>query len=519
MSYLPINKLPGSSTISGWPDFDGSNPVTSHKVNLSAVVPPSPTDDGVSGYSVGSLWVDLAANTPWICVDSTNGAALWSSGAGGSGTTDRDEFVFTSSGIVVKNVVRRTLTGWVLAQADDPTNAEVFGVAKTVVGTTVTAITNGICDFGAPHGLGSNGAALFLSPTTPGGLTTTAPFTLGQVVKPVAIIVDSTRILIVNMLGVQLVSNNLVLTNGQILVGNVANQAVGQTPSGDLTMSNAGIFTITSQAVTAAKIALLTITSSQIANATITGAKVASNTISSTNLTTTGVVAGSYTNASITVDAAGRLTVASTGASGTSSVNVQYFKVNGSWTVPTGVTKAKLRVWGGGGGGGGADDGADRYAGGGGAGGYAERYVTSLVPGTNYTVTIGTGGSGGAGTGGANGGSGGSSSIGTLCVSTGGSGGDGISSVVYGNPTTSGIGTTGDLLLRGEGGTGGNPTLQRGGDGGNSVGLMGIGGIGGTYLNAIAGSGYGYGGQGAVSASSDSNTGAPGGPGLVIVEW
>jgi hypothetical protein len=55
--------------------------------NFTAVVPPTVNDDwsGTSGYEVGSVWVDTATDTFYVCVDSTNGAAVWSSGGGSSG--------------------------------------------------------------------------------------------------------------------------------------------------------------------------------------------------------------------------------------------------------------------------------------------------------------------------------------------------------------------------------------------------------------------------------------------------
>lgn len=38
---------------------------------------PAVTDDASAGYSVGSVWGSDMAHTAWVCVDNTNGAALW----------------------------------------------------------------------------------------------------------------------------------------------------------------------------------------------------------------------------------------------------------------------------------------------------------------------------------------------------------------------------------------------------------------------------------------------------------
>jgi hypothetical protein len=63
--------------------------------NLTAIIPPTVNDDwnGASGYEVGSVWVDTATDTFYVCVDSTNGAAVWSSGGGGDTSLEVDTSV------------------------------------------------------------------------------------------------------------------------------------------------------------------------------------------------------------------------------------------------------------------------------------------------------------------------------------------------------------------------------------------------------------------------------------------
>ena len=45
--------------------------------NYTAVVAPAVTDDGQSGYNVGSEWLDTTGPTWYKCSDNTNGAAVW----------------------------------------------------------------------------------------------------------------------------------------------------------------------------------------------------------------------------------------------------------------------------------------------------------------------------------------------------------------------------------------------------------------------------------------------------------
>jgi hypothetical protein len=61
--------------------------------NLAAAAAPAVTDDSdPAGYGVGSLWLDTTADKAYICLDATNGAAVWKeispAGAGASAALD-----------------------------------------------------------------------------------------------------------------------------------------------------------------------------------------------------------------------------------------------------------------------------------------------------------------------------------------------------------------------------------------------------------------------------------------------
>ena len=77
----------------------------------------------------------------------------------------------------------------------------------------------------------------------------------------------------------------------------------------------------------------------------------------------------------------------------TTAQTVNTFTTSGSWICPAGVTAIKVECWGGGGAGGGANQ--TRTGGGGGGGGsYNSQTNLTVVPGTAYSYTVGTGGVG-----------------------------------------------------------------------------------------------------------------------------
>ena len=182
--------------------------------------------------------------------------------------------------------------------------------------------------------------------------------------------------------------------------------------------------------------------------------------------------------------------------------NFQVFNSAGNFTVPAGITKIMIEVWGAGGAGSGTP-GAGFGGSGGGGGGYGKS-IFSVSPATQYSVTIGAGGTGvinGSGN------AGGASSFDVLISAFGGGGGP------FGGGHGGGGSASGSAAFSIPGGTGGNggnnSPSGSGGDGG---------GGGGTGAPGGGGSGTSPGGGG-------SGTGVPGfaggngGNGRVVVWW
>jgi hypothetical protein len=208
----------------------------------------------------------------------------------------------------------------------------------------------------------------------------------------------------------------------------------------------------------------------------------------------------------------------------------QVFTSSGTFTVPTGITAAKVTVIGGGGSGGDVT-GTGSAAGGGGGGGVAIEFVTGLTPGGTVTVTVG----GVAGT----------SSFGAFCSATGGATAASVSAGgAAGAAGAGGAGSGGDINISGGAGSAGNVTGTNGaGSGGGSSGLSAaitaiaidnstavsfpglgyLGGVGGIGTpsggNGTAATGFGNGGGGAYADTATDRTGGAGSGGIVVVEF
>lgn len=182
--------------------------------------------------------------------------------------------------------------------------------------------------------------------------------------------------------------------------------------------------------------------------------------------------------------------------------NMQVFNSGNTFTVPAGVTKLYIQLWGAGGGGAGGSTLGLVGGGGGGGGGYGAGFMT-VTPGQVVNVTVGTGGLRGAA--GVSGSPGSNSSVGTL-VAAGGAGGVIGGSVAVGGLPTAPLGTAGE--------SGVAPAIADGGDGGDSPGggAAGRGSklLSGTGSDGIAPGGGGGGGTGGVLSTSSGGSGAAG---------
>ena len=195
---------------------------------------------------------------------------------------------------------------------------------------------------------------------------------------------------------------------------------------------------------------------------------------------------------------------------------MQGFTANGSFVVPQGVTRLRVRAIGGGGGGGGNTTAGG--GGGGGGGGYAEG-VYAVGPGQVLAVTVGAGGAGGVNNSGSAAGNsgvtGGTSNFGAFLSAVGGTAGQGALSGGQGNSGPGGSGSGGAVNMTGSAGNAGHNAGASGYGGHGGQAAAGGGGGGASSGLPSAGAAPGGGGAGA----GGNFAGAAGAGGLVIVEY
>lgn len=133
--------------------------------NFAATGAPSTANDSTQKYSVGSVWVNVSAQTVYMCIDATAGAAVWN--LLGDPGIDPTELAYLNGAL--PNVVVNS-------------KAVVYGVAGNIAksGATVTAAGTGI------------GSAALL--TKDNNVVTGADGTKG-VKLPVAVVDDQIRVI------------------------------------------------------------------------------------------------------------------------------------------------------------------------------------------------------------------------------------------------------------------------------------------------------------------------------------
>lgn len=208
------------------------------------------------------------------------------------------------------------------------------------------------------------------------------------------------------------------------------------------------------------------------------------------------------------------------------SIQTNVYTSSNTWTKPANLKFVRVTVVGGGGGSGGTRAallGSRAYSGGGGGGGAAIENIAAASLGATVAVTIGAGGTAGASTP-TNGGTGGTTSFGGFLSASGGGGSlasnSSSTTLNYSVGGSPGSGSGGNVNFIGK--RGGN-SYHEDFEGGDSILGYGAQPTAATDLGhaGVTGQLYGGGASGSLSVyvgAVDTNAGAAGGAGLVIVE-
>jgi hypothetical protein len=257
--------------------------------------------------------------------------------------------------------------------------------------------------------------------------------------------------------------------SGTVASAQIANLAVTSAKLASFAVTEARL---ASFAVTTSRLATNAVTAVKITQSTITQAKLAANSVGSNQLISTGVTAASYTAASITVDADGRITAASSGSAGAGmGIPTLYSVGPASGTHTASPTANRMAVYMIAGGGAGARAFSDNTSGGSGGKAGFGFYNKPITQPFSQPFSVGGGGNAPGGSGGATN----FTNVGTVNAGSGGqTGSSGGGAGAAGNqPGASFTYPTSDFVVGGGFGNGGNGGAAQEGNNGNA----GAGGV------------------------------------------
>ena len=150
------------------------------------------TPESVIVANVGDKYTDLTTGITYT-KNAGSGNTGWSAVLTGNNVTSNTTTVNkTTHGFVVGDVLRISTTDnvYVKAQANSLINSQIVGIVTSVIDVNNYVLTtDGFITSGVPTN--TSNTLYYLSPSVAGTLTTTAPTTNGQVVKPFLIVIAS----------------------------------------------------------------------------------------------------------------------------------------------------------------------------------------------------------------------------------------------------------------------------------------------------------------------------------------
>ena len=152
--------------------------------------------------------------------------------------------------------------------------------------------------------------------------------------------------------GTEIFPVDITTLSGTVASAQIANLAITSAKLASFAVTEARL---ASFAVTTSRLATNAVTGVKITQSTITQSKLAANSVGSNQLISTGVTAASYTAASITVDADGRITAASSGSAGAGAfipTRISIGPTSGTHTAAANANRLGVYLFAAGGGGG-----------------------------------------------------------------------------------------------------------------------------------------------------------------------